>query len=143
MALGLKTVKPLLLAAALAAASGAAAEEAAKPGVSIELSAAEPAGGACKLSFVVQNAHAADIGKAVYETVLFDAKGQVARLTLLDFQDLPAGRLRVRQFQFPQACEGISRVLINGADTCAGEGLPEGACSRGLTLSSKVMELAG
>ncbi|WP_052249151.1 hypothetical protein [Leisingera sp. ANG-Vp] len=143
MALGLKSVKPLLLAAVLAAANSAAAGGAAKPGVSIELSAAEPAGEACKLSFVVQNAHAADIGKAVYETVLFDARGQVARLTLLDFQDLPAGRLRVRQFQFPQACEGISRVLINGADTCAGEGLPEGACSRGLTLSSKVMELAG
>ncbi|KIC08742.1 hypothetical protein RA19_17785 [Leisingera sp. ANG-M1] len=143
MALGLKSVKPMLLAAVLAAANSAAAGEAAKPGVAIELSAAEPAGEACKLSFVVQNAHAADIGKAVYETVLFDARGQVARLTLLDFQDLPAGRLRVRQFQFPQACEGISRVLINGADTCAGEGLPEGACSRGLTLSSKVMELAG
>jgi hypothetical protein len=147
MAFGSFNLPPLLLALGLAAAQGAAAQEtaqeAAAPAVSIELSAAEAAGAACKLSFVVHNSHAQDIGKAVYETVLFDAKGQVARLTLLDFQDLPAGRLRVRQFQFPQACEGISRVLINGADTCSGEGLPEGACSRGLVLSSKAMELAG
>ncbi|AHD11163.1 hypothetical protein [Phaeobacter gallaeciensis] len=143
MTLGLKTGKPLLLAAVLAAASGAAAQEPDKTGVTIELSDAEPVGQACKMSFVVQNGHKADIGKAVYETVLFDDQGQVARLTLLDFQDLPAGRLRVRQFQFPHTCAGISRVLINGADTCTGDGLPDGACSRGLVLSSKVMELAG
>lgn len=143
MALGNTPVIPLLLAAVLTAAGSSAAAEAAAPGISIELSAAEAAGDACKLSFVVQNSHAADVAQAVYETVLFDAKGQVARLTLLDFQDLPAGRPRVRQFQFPQACGGISRVLINGASTCAGENLPEAACSRGLRLSSKVMELAG
>ncbi|WP_027260097.1 hypothetical protein [Leisingera aquimarina] len=142
MAHGRKSLKSLFLAATLAA-NGAAAEDAAKPGISIELSAAEAAGDACKLSFVVQNTHAKDVDQAVYETVLFGAQGQVARLTLLDFQDLPAGRLRVRQFQFPQPCDGISRVLINGAGTCTGDGLPDGACSRGLRLSSKVMELAG
>lgn len=143
MTRGLKTGKFLLLATVLAAASGAAAQEPDKAGIAIELSAAEPADGACKLSFVVRNGHKADIGKAVYETVLFDDQGQVARLTLLDFQDLPAGRLRVRQFQFPHTCEGISRVLINGADTCTGDGLPDDACSRGLVLSSRAMELAG
>ncbi|MBQ4824505.1 hypothetical protein J4729_08075 [Leisingera sp. HS039] len=142
MAHGRKALKSLFLTAALAA-TGAAAEDAAEPGISIELSAAEAAEGACKLSFVVQNPHAKDVEQAVYETVLFGAQGQVARLTLLDFQDLPAGRLRVRQFQFPHTCADISRVLINGAATCTGGGLPDGACSRGLRLSSKVMELAG
>lgn len=131
-------------AAVLLAGLGGAAR-AADPAVSIELSAAEQIGEACLLSFVAQNSHAQDIGQAVYETVLFDAKGQVARLTLLDFQDLPAGRMRVRQFQFPYACDGISRVLINGATTCTGGAdLPEAACSRGITLSSRIdLELLG
>ncbi|MEC9310795.1 MAG: hypothetical protein VYA97_03470 [Pseudomonadota bacterium] len=131
-------------AAVLLAGLGGAAR-AADPAVSIELSAAEQIGEACLLSFVAQNDHVQDIGQAVYETVLFDAKGQVARLTLLDFQDLPAGRMRVRQFQFPYACDGISRVLINGATTCTGGAdLPETACSRGITLSSRTdQELLG
>lgn len=113
-------------------------------GISIELSAAEDIGEACKLSFVVTNGHHKDIAQAVFETVLFDGAGQVSRLTLLDFQDLPAGRLRVRQFQFPQACADISRVLINGAQTCSATGLDAAGCTRGLMLSSRTnMELLG
>jgi hypothetical protein len=112
--------------------------------LSIELSSAEEIGEACKLSFVATNGHHKDIAQAVFETVLFDGAGQVSRLTLLDFQDLPAGRLRVRQFQFPQPCADISRVLINGAQTCTAEGLDAAGCTRGLMLSSRVkMELLG
>lgn len=112
--------------------------------ISMELSAAEEADATCKLSFVVRNGHAMDVAQAVYETVLFDGAGQVSRLTLLDFQDLPAGRLRVRQFQFPQACSDISRVLINGAETCEAPDLAEGACTQGLSLVSRIeMELLG
>lgn len=115
-----------------------------KPGLSIELSTAEEAPDACRLSFVVSNTLGTSIEQAVFETVLFDAKGQVSQLTLLDFQDLPAGRLRVRQFQFPQLCSDISRVLINGASTCQGEGIAQGACSDNLRLLSREkMELAG
>jgi len=123
----------------------ALAETSVKLGVSIELSTAEMVGDACRLSFVVQNGHGQDIVSSVYETVLFSTAGQVAKLTLLDFQDLPAGRLRVRQFQFAGlACGEISRVLINGADTCEGDKLPDGACDKGLTLRSLTdMELIG
>ncbi|WP_278923471.1 MULTISPECIES: hypothetical protein [Pseudophaeobacter] len=114
------------------------------PAIAMELSAAEDLNAQCKLSFVVTNGHKSDVEQAVYETVLFDAAGQVARLTLLDFQDLPAGRPRVRQFQFPQACADISRVLINGAQTCSAPALPKGACSQGLSLTSRVkVELLG
>lgn len=105
--------------------------------ISIELSSTEEIGEDCKLSFVVTNGHDKDIAQVVFETVLFDSAGQVSRLTLLDFQDLPAGRLRVRQFQFPQACADISRVLINGAQTCSTAGLGQGACSQGLTVTSR------
>lgn len=112
--------------------------------ISIELSTAEDVATACKLSFVVRNGHVGDVEQAVYETVLFDAAGQVSRLTLLDFQDLPAGRMRVRQFQFPQSCSDISRVLFNGAQTCAAPTLDKDACTRGLTLVSQAkMELLG
>ncbi|WP_083099265.1 hypothetical protein [Pseudophaeobacter leonis] len=144
-------MKTLVLTACVLSggAGGAWAETTAKTedhasGISIELSAAEDVGATCKLSFVVTNGHDGDIDQAVYETVLFDAAGQGSRLTLLDFQGLPARRLRVRQFQFPQACSDISRVLINGAETCGAPGLDDGACSQGLTLISRTgMELLG
>lgn len=146
--MGYLAPKTALLAVALllGAVTSASAQEnpSQQAGVAIELSTAEEVGSACRLSFVVTNAHEQDIGKAVYETVLFNGAGQVSRLTLLDFQDLPAGRLRVRQFQFPQTCADISRVLINGADTCTAEGLEDTACSSNLTLSSRIkMELLG
>lgn len=130
--------------AAVVLAGLAGSAQAEGTALTIELSAAEQAGDACLMSFVAQNDHAEDIAQAVFETVLFDGNGQVARLTLLDFQDLPAGRMRVRQFQFPLACTGISRVLINGATTCTGADLPEGACDRDLKLNSRTdQELVG
>lgn len=114
------------------------------PVVSIELSQAQPSGDACLMSFVAQNRHGSDIAQAVYEVVLFDAAGQVAELTLLDFQDLPAGRPRVRQFQFAHACDQIGSVLFNGAATCDGADLSDQACSKGLTLRSRTkQELLG
>lgn len=113
------------------------------PGVSIELSTAQAQNGACQLSFVVTNRHPTGIARAVYEVVLFDADGRVDQMSLLDFQDLPAGRARVRQFAFDGAdCAGISRILINGASTC--EGVADGACITGMTLSSRAeTELVG
>ena len=113
------------------------------PGISIELSAADTRDGACLVSFLVQNRHPEAIGKAVFETVLFGPDGQVAQMTLLDFQDLPAGRPRVRQFEFPGlACPEITRMLINGATTC--DGPAESACIDGLHLSTRTgTELIG
>ena len=109
----------------------------------IELSAADDVGSACRLSFLVQNGTGGDIAQAVYEMVLFGRDGQVALMTLLDFQELPSGRPRVRQFQFEGlACADISRVLINGAETCAGA--DEGACIDGLELTTRTgTELIG
>lgn len=137
---------PRSLIAALFALTGlgtvqALAEEA--PGVSIELSAAEDVGTACRMSFLITNGHAVDIEQAIYEIVLFGASGGVAQMTLLDFRDLPAGRPRVRQFQFEGlACADIPRVLINGADTCTGA--PEGGCIDNLHLSTRTgSELIG
>ncbi|SMX42475.1 hypothetical protein [Actibacterium lipolyticum] len=124
----------------------AAGENVPKPaGVSIELNALDEQSGACRISFLVENRYGEDIGQAVYETVLFNPQGQVARLTLFDFQSLPSQRPRVRQFQIDGlACNDIGRILINGADTCTGDGLPPNACQDGLDLKSVTMvELVG
>lgn len=113
------------------------AQEPGSPGVSIELSAATTENAGCRMSFLIHNRHPQDITGAVYETVLFGDQGQVAQMTLLDFEDLPAGRPRVRQFRFDgMSCDSISRVLINGAENCTAPGLDPKACDTGLELKS-------
>ncbi|WP_282091831.1 hypothetical protein [Epibacterium ulvae] len=111
--------------------------------LSIELSAAEDIGGACRISFLAQNKLQHDIQHAVYEIVLFNTQGSVAQMTLLDFQDLPTDRPRVRQFAFEgQPCGDISRILINGASTC--EAADQNACIKTLDLTSRAKtELLG
>ncbi|WP_372614617.1 hypothetical protein [Aquicoccus sp.] len=135
----------LSLVCLVAAALPGQAEEDQGPGVRIELNSLDPVEGACRISFVIQNGHAHDIDNAVFEAVLFDAEGRVERLTLFDFGALPAARPRVRQFVVPGlACDGLGRVLINGSETCAGDGLPPGACMEGLELESRTdVELIG
>ena len=122
--------------AAWAAMSMAAQAEDATPRLSIELNTTQQVEQGCKLSFLVTNSHMQDVSKAVFETVLFDASGQVMRLTLFDFGGLPSGRPRVRQFVMPGAsCEGIGQELFNGVHACDGAG-PE-ACSKDLKLTTR------
>lgn len=120
-------------------------EPAAKPGLQIELNDAADVDDTCRISFLVENRLGTDLSGAVFETVLFDASGAVERLTLFDMRNLPAGRPRVRQFQIDGVpCAGIGRILINGAQTCTGEGVAEGACMDSLTLTSRTdIELLG
>ncbi|OIQ32744.1 MAG: hypothetical protein BM562_03005 [Alphaproteobacteria bacterium MedPE-SWcel] len=114
-------------------------------GVQIELNALADQGGACRLSFLAQNARNTNIEEAVYETVLFDQTGGVMMLTLFDFRDLPAARPRVRQFDLPGiACADVGRVLINGASRCKSGGGDSLICEEGLVLSSRTdVELLG
>lgn len=106
--------------------------------VSIELNALQQVEDSCRISFVVQNGHSFDIEQAVYEAVLFDTDGRVDRLTLFDFGALPSARPRVRQFVVPGlACESLGRLLINGAETCAGTDVPKDACGKDLDLRSR------
>jgi len=135
-----------VIMASLGLATGAAAQDTgAGAAVRIELNAVKATEGSCTLSFLVTNGHASPIDKAVYETVLFDSAGQVERLTLFDFGTLPAARPRVRQFLVPGLdCAQLGRVLINGAETCTGEGLPPRACTDGLELRSRTdVEILG
>lgn len=141
------TAKALSHVIALCASSlfplAAQSQSAEQPGLSIELSAADDVGSACRLSFLIQNGTGADIDQAVYEMVLFGREGQVALMTLLDFKALPSGRPRVRQFQFEgMACADVTRVLINGAQTC--EAVDAGVCIDRLELTTRIgTELLG
>lgn len=129
-----KTCMAVAVAGMLAPSISAAQES--TPQLTIELNAAQTVEQGCKLSFLVTNGHAEEITKAVYETVIFDDKGQVSRLTLFDFATLPSSRPRVRQFVIPGAgCEGIGQVLFNGADTC--EGPDAAACTTNLKLGTR------
>ncbi|SPJ30695.1 hypothetical protein [Falsiruegeria mediterranea] len=143
----LKDIMFALLALPLTLRAGSTLAQQAKPapGVAIELSATQDEGAGCRVSFLIQNRHPSDIASAVYETVLFGEQGQVVRMALLDFQELPADRPRVRQFHFPDmACAQISRVLINGAERCEAPGLDDKACVRDLDLSTRTKtELIG
>jgi hypothetical protein len=132
--------KTLFLAAALSAASGIATaqEQAAKPALALELNAAQPSQKGCRLTFVVANGLGAELSKAAFEIALFNEVGVVDTLTVLDFKELPAGKTKVTRFDLPGLdCAKISRVLVNRATDCAGEGIDPTACMRQLVPSTK------
>ncbi|WP_422054705.1 hypothetical protein [Shimia sp.] len=116
-----------------------------KPGVSLELNSVQDVEGACRFTFLADNSTGTSIEKAVFETVIFDTEGAVMRLSLFDFRALPEGRPRVRQFDVPgMACDTIGQALINGTNSCIVNGAESGACSDGLTLTSRItMKLLG
>ncbi|MGB0659188.1 MAG: hypothetical protein ACPGNV_03330 [Mangrovicoccus sp.] len=107
----MKWMKPLcLLCAAL---PGQAWGEPAQ----IKLNQVAPAETACRLTFTAK----AETGLSALrlEAVLFDKAGQVMQLSLFDFQDLPAARLRVRQFDIAQTdCADLGQILFNGVERC-------------------------
>jgi hypothetical protein len=136
-----------VLAAALAtpALIAPAVAEAPAPALGLELNTVSEAEGACRLTFLAENALGADLDALVLEAVLFTPEGTVDRLTLFDFGALPAGRPRVRQFDLGGlSCDALGQVLVNGASECAGEGVAPGACIDALRLSTRTdVEVAG
>lgn len=106
--------------------------------ITVSLNSIAPVeGGGCRLTFVIRNGLDVAIDKLVFETVLFDGAGQVATLSLFDFGEVPPARPRVRQFDVNALpCDDIGQVLINGADTCDGDGLSPAACLETMRFSS-------
>ncbi|TDX28245.1 hypothetical protein EV657_11273 [Rhodovulum visakhapatnamense] len=143
-AMGISHLGAAAAACVFVLAQGAWAEESG-PHLAIELNAVAPAETGCLISFMARNGHPAAIERAVFETVLIDRAGQVERLTLFDFGDLPSGRPRVRQFSIPGlACDDLGQILINGTSACEAGALGEAACTEGLDLSTRTdVELIG
>lgn len=123
---------PVAVAALCIALSAPALAEEAVPAISVELNALDPVEGACRLVFVARNGLEADVASLILEAVAFDPEGGVARISLFDFGELPAGRIRVRQFDLPKlSCDGVGSLLINGVQTCEGvEDCPLAVSSR-------------
>lgn len=126
-----------LWAGALIAPAPAGAQES-TPAMTIELNAIAPTETGCRLTFLARNSMEVDLEGLVLEAVLFSQSGSVDQLTLLDFQALPSGRPRVRQFDMPGAgCTAISGVLINGVASCTAEGLSPDQCLSVMQFSSR------
>tara|TARA_R110002049_G_scaffold44333_6_gene130232 strand:- start:89076 stop:89489 length:414 start_codon:yes stop_codon:yes gene_type:complete len=105
----------------------------------IELNTADTQDTSCTLTFLVDNGLPHDLDKLVLEAVIFTRDGQVERLTLFDFGELPAGRSRVRQFVLHDApCASLGRVLFNSASTCEGAGLSIDSCMKNIAPSSRI-----
>ncbi|WP_417433697.1 hypothetical protein [Hoeflea sp.] len=139
----------LALGLAVAATPGRAEEQGRiaqdQPALSLDLNALEQVGQACRLVFVATNATGAAIDEMSLETVLFNTGGTVGRFALFDFQSLPRGKTRVRQFDLPDiSCADIGRVLVNGAASCKGPSLKGSECMDLLELkSSSKTEIVG
>jgi hypothetical protein len=128
----------LALAMSLATVPAWAGQSAPVAALSLELNGAQPSDKGCRLTFVVTNTLGADLSKASFEIALFNEAGVVDRLTVLDFEDLPAGKTKVTRFDLAGTdCAKVSRVLINSATECAGKGIEPGACMRGLKTATK------
>lgn len=125
----------------------ASAQSASEAGalLKLELNTVQDVEGACRLTFVAENQTGFQIEQAVFETVIFDTSGGVARLSLFDFRDLPTDRPRVRQFDLPDiTCDNVGQALINGSNTCTVEGASSDICTSALMLSSRLpVELLG
>jgi hypothetical protein len=83
----------------------------------VELNTAIQSQDACRLTFTVQTP--SGLAALETQTVLFDATGSVHTFTLFDFGEVPAGGLRVRQFDVPQTqCDTIGLILFNELENC-------------------------
>lgn len=90
------------------------------------------------MTFVVRNGFATQLDKSAFEMVIFNGDGLVERMTVFDFGALPSGKTVVRQFEMPNmACDGIGRILVNGAKACTGEGITPDICIGALKADSK------
>jgi hypothetical protein len=104
--------------------------------IQIDLNALHPRDGACQMVLVAQNL-GPDLTQLVLEAVLFDPEGAVSAITLLDLQDLPGGRTRVRPFEIDGLeCSTLARVLINGVATCTPAEAP--GCATGPVMTSRL-----
>jgi len=125
------------LCAALLLTSPVVAQEA-KPSLLLELNGAQPSDKGCRLTFVVVNNLGSELSRAAFEVALFNDQGVVDRLTVLDFKELPAGKTKVTRFELAGTdCAKVSRVLVNSATECQGQGIEPTACMRQLTTASK------
>jgi hypothetical protein len=115
--------------------AGAVAQEKA---LSIELNEAVDLKGGCRLSFVAHNVTGVLLDKASFDVFTFDGQGKVAEALVFEFGRLPAGKTKVVQFDLAdQACNAISRLLINDLTECVAEGKSATICIDALKTTTR------
>jgi hypothetical protein len=114
-----KTILALVLAST--AAFPAIAQDAPTGSFNVELNkVAELEGGACRLTYVVENGTETDLQSTTYEMAIFNAAGSVSNMLLMEFGGIAAGKTRVIQFDVAnQSCADVSRILVNNQVDCA------------------------
>jgi hypothetical protein len=113
--------------------------------LNIELNQVEQHDSTCRLTFMAQNNLDTDLNTVVFETVLITTDGAVERLTLFDFQTLPKGRKRVRQFDLSDlSCAALGQVLFNGPHACSGDKIDATQCQDALLPTTRTnVEVSG
>ena len=97
--------------------------------ISIELNDAVNIENACRLVFVAMIQSGLVLEKTSYDVVTFDGSGKVGRSLTFQFGRLPVGKTKVVQFDLPgQACDGISRLLVNDVAECTVDGKSSDLC---------------
>ena len=87
--------------------------------LSIELNKVEQIESSCHVFFLARNPLKQPINSLSFETVLLDQQGAISRLAVLDFLDLPANKVRMRQFEFPNLqCDDVKQLLFNSLISC-------------------------
>ena len=132
-------MRHMIIAALVATASlSPALAQEDPPALALELNAVEPSQKGCRLTFVVKNGLGTQLSRAAFEVALFNDLGVVDRLTVLDFRDLPSGKTKVARFELAGTdCSKVTRVLINGATDCRGDGVAPEACMNQLRTTAK------
>lgn len=111
---------------------------AAKPALTLELNALQPADTGCRVTFLATNTLGGVVDRAGVEVAFFSGDGAIDRIVTLDFKGLTEGKTKVLQFQLGDlACDDISRLLINDITACEGTGLAPTACIDGLVTSTR------
>lgn len=103
------------------------------PSLQLELNALQPSDKGCRFTFVAFNQLGGEVSQVAFELALFDKAGMISRLTIVDFKELPQGKTKVRQFDFPGVdCGNLGRVLVNDTTQCMGANIEPQACIRNL-----------
>jgi len=116
-------MKKTLLALVLAttAALPLHAQDVPSGALNVELNkVTELEGGACRLTYVVDNGTEVDLQSTTYEMAIFNAAGAVSNMLMMEFGGIAAGKTRVIQFDVAnQSCADVSRILVNNQVDCA------------------------
>lgn len=106
--------------------------------ITIELNDAATVNGACRLVFVAMNRTGQLLEKTSYDVVTFDSGGKVGQSLTFQFGRLPVGKTKVVQFDLPgQACDTISRLLVNDVSECVVDGKASDVCLDDLATSTR------